>query len=60
MGFGNLFGGGGKIGGGGGGGGGLSAMLKSAGSALVKCRKDLRVAALLQEWCRQPGKRPAI
>ena len=46
MGFGNLLGA--KAGGGGG--GGLSALMKSAGSAIIRCRRDLRVAAMLQEW----------
>ena len=31
-------------------GGGMAAMLRSAGSSIVQCRKDLRVVALLQEW----------
>ena len=31
-------------------GGGMAAMLKGAGTAIVKCRKDMRVNALLQQW----------
>ena len=34
----------------GGGGSGMKNMLKAAGGTVVKCRKDLRVQALLQEW----------
>lgn len=33
-----------------GGGGGLAASLKGAATAVVKCRKDLRVQAMLHEW----------
>jgi hypothetical protein len=41
------------LGGGGGGGGGKGSMLaalKNAGGAVMRCRRDLRVSARLQEW----------